>query len=77
MAEEIKDTNTNKLTLPAIPIRGIVPLPHIDFRIEVGRENSIKALEEAEKMYSGNILLLVQKNNNTDITKENLESVLI
>ena len=75
MAEEIKDTNTNILTLPAIPIRGIVPLPHIDFRIEVGRENSIKALEEAEKMYSGNILLLVQKNNNTDITKENLESI--
>lgn len=65
-----------KLILPAIAIRGIVPLPHNEFRIEVGRENSVKALEEAEKMYGGNILLLVQKDSTVvDVMPEDLETI--
>ncbi len=63
----------NKLILPAIAIRGLVPLPNVDFRIEVGRDISINALEEAEKMYGGNVLLVIQKDPNVmDVTPENL-----
>lgn len=66
----------NKLILPAIAIRGIVPLPHIDFRIEVGREISVLALEEAEKMYSGNVILVIQKDPNAqDVNIDNIYPV--
>jgi len=51
----------NKLVLPAIAVRGVIPLPNNEFRIEVGRTNSVMALDAAEKMYGGNILLLIQK----------------
>ena len=50
-----------KIVLPAIAVRGLVPLPNNEFKIEVGRPNSILALDASEKMYSGNIILLVQK----------------
>ena len=48
--------------LPALAVRGVVPIPNNDFRIEVGREMSIKALEEAEKNYGKFVILMVQKN---------------
>ena len=50
-----------KIVLPAIAVRGLVPLPNNEFKIEVGRPNSVLALDASEKMYSGNIILLVQK----------------
>jgi ATP-dependent Lon protease len=46
---------------PAMAIRGIVPLPDNDIRLEVGREISKNALLEAEKN-DNEIVLLVQKN---------------
>src|SRR5690554_3903405 len=49
-------------SLPAIVVRGIVPIPNNDFRIEVGRKVSLKAVEEAEKSFSSYVLILVQKN---------------
>lgn len=48
-------------SLPAIAIRGIVPIPNNDIRLEVGREISVNALLEAEK-YDNHVLLLVQQN---------------
>ena len=70
MAEE------NNLILPAIAIRGITPFPLVDFRIEVGREISVNALEEAEKMYGGNIILLIQKEaKKEEIKQDNLYEV--
>lgn len=70
--EEIK----TQLELPAIAIRGIVPLPNNDFKIEVGRQNSVFALDAAEKMYSGNVILLIQKNSTaTDVTKDEIEKI--
>ncbi|MDE6407377.1 MAG: endopeptidase La, partial [Anaeroplasmataceae bacterium] len=66
----------NKLVLPAIAVRGVIPLPSNEFRIEVGRQNSVMALDAAEKMYGGNILLLIQKDaNSKEVTKEDVESV--
>ena len=66
----------SKLVLPAIAVRGIVPLPNNEFRIEIGREPSVQALDAAESMYSNNILLLIQKNSqNDDITENDLQPV--
>ena len=65
----------NKIMLPAIAIRGIVPLPSNEFKIEVGRANSVMALDAAEKMYGGNIILLVQKDGSTDVDKDGIQPI--
>ena len=65
-----------KIVLPAIAVRGVVPLPNNEFRIEVGRANSVLALDAAEKMYGGNILLLIQKNPTlSDVTENDVEEI--
>lgn len=48
--------------LPAVAMRGIVPIPNNDFRSDIGRPISLKALEEAEKTFDNQIIILVQKN---------------
>jgi len=48
--------------LPAIIVRGTVPVPSNDFRIEVGRKVSLKAVEEAERNFGGYAIILIQKN---------------
>ena len=48
--------------LPAIVVRGTVPIPNNDFRIEVGRKVSLKAVEEAEKNFGSYAIVLIQKN---------------
>lgn len=69
--EEILET-----VLPAIAVRGIVPLPSNEFRIEVGRDISLRALEAAEKKFNNEVLLLIQKNPmDVDVEPENVESV--
>ncbi len=66
----------NKLVLPAIAVRGLIPLPNNEFRIEVGRANSVMALDAAEKMYGGNVLLLIQKDATiNDVTKDDIETI--
>ena len=36
-------------TLPVLPIRGVMPLPNTETRLEIGRDTSIQALEAAEE----------------------------
>lgn len=48
--------------LPAIVVRGLVPLPNNDFRTEIGRNISFKALEESETSFNNYVLILIQKN---------------
>ncbi len=68
--------DTTKIVLPAIAVRGVIPLPGNDFKIEVGRPNSVQALDAAEKMYDGNIILLVQKDSATvDVTENDVEMI--
>ena len=68
--------DNTKIVLPAIAVRGLVPLPGNEFRIEVGRSNSVMALESAEKMYGGNILLLIQKDSAAiDVTPDDIEQM--
>ncbi len=64
-----------KIMLPAIAIRGLVPLPSNEFKIEVGRANSVMALDAAEKMYGGNIVLLVQKDGSADVSKDDIQPI--
>ena len=49
-------------SLPAIVVRGTIPIPNNDFRIEVGRKVSLKAVEEAEKNFGSYAVVLIQKN---------------
>ena len=61
-------------SLPAIVVRGTMPIPNNDFRIEVGRKVSLKAVEEAEKNFGGYALVLIQKNPLIEEpTKEDIE----
>ncbi|NLN50481.1 MAG: endopeptidase La [Acholeplasmataceae bacterium] len=52
----------DRRNLPAFAVRGIVPIPNNDFRSDIGRPMSLKALDEAEKAFDNQILILVQKN---------------
>ncbi len=62
---------TNRI--PAIAVRGVIPLPGNEFRIEVGREVSLKALDESEHNYNNEIVLLIQKDPQCiNITKDDL-----
>lgn len=56
-------TSTEKINaqLPAISLRGIIPLPNNEMRCEISDEAGIKALKEAEQ-YQNYIVLLVPKN---------------
>src|SRR5215475_7778288 len=69
---EVKD---NPATAPVLPLRDIVVLPHMIVPLFVGREKSVRALEEVmseEKQ----ILLLTQKNAaEDDPTAEGLHSI--
>ena len=58
-------TNLIEKALPAVAIRGIVPIPDNDIRLEVGRQFSVNALLEAEKN-DNEVVLLIQKETNTD-----------
>ncbi len=49
-------------SLPALVVRGVVPIPNNDIRIEVGRNVSLKAMEEAERNFGSFAVVLIQKN---------------
>jgi len=55
MIIETKNVETYKL--PILPVRGVTSLPNTQIRLEVGRSQSIKALEVAEA--TGNYIMLV------------------
>ena len=48
-------------TLPILPLRDIVVFPHQPVPLFVGREKSVRALEEAMKAPGKQILLATQK----------------
>ncbi len=67
-----------KIVLPAIAVRGVLPLPNNELRIEVGRQASVSALDSAEKMYGGNIILLIQKDATAnDVTPDDIEEIAV
>ena len=56
---------TKTRTLPVLPLRDIVVFPHMVVPLFVGREKSVKALEEAMKA-DKSILLATQRNSSDD-----------
>ena len=55
-----------ELTLPLIPLRGLVGFPAVQLNIEIVRPMSLKAFTAAATMYDAKILLVAQR----DITTE-------
>ena len=53
-------------TLPVLPLRNIVVFPHQPAPLFVGREKSVRALEEAMKSPGKQILLATQRNEDDD-----------
>ena len=53
-------------TLPVLPLRNIVVFPHQPAPLFVGREKSVRALEEAMKSPGKHILLATQRNEDDD-----------
>ena len=49
--------------LPVLPIKAPVALPHVELKIEVGREFSKNAVMQSELMNQNEILLIFQKDN--------------
>lgn len=47
--------------VPVVATRGIVVFPQQDIMIEVGRDKSIRAVEEAEEKFDGHVWLVCQK----------------
>ena len=58
-----------KMNLPLLPLRDIVVFPNMVIPLFVGREKSIKALQEAMKT-DKSIILVAQKNSETDEPSE-------
>lgn len=51
---------TNKRILPLLPLRGVLVFPYMVINLDVGREKSVAALEEAMLNYDRQILLATQ-----------------
>ena len=58
--------NYTELTLPLLPLRGIVGFPGVQLNIDIARPSSLKAFSEAATSHDAKIFLFAQK----DIAKE-------
>ena len=54
-------SENNTMNLPVVATRGVIVYPGQEIMIEVGRHKSINAINEAEKFFNGNVLLVSQK----------------
>src|ERR1700748_981404 len=61
----MSETHSENRTLPVLPLRNIVVFPHMVVPLFVGRDKTVRALEEAMRA-DKQILLVTQKNENED-----------
>lgn len=61
-----------RATLPAMAVRGIVPLPNNEIKLEVGRDESLAALKEAAQYKNYIVLLFLNDANDAEATEENV-----
>ena len=61
----MSETQSETRTLPVLPLRNIVVFPHMVVPLFVGRDKTVRALEEAMRG-DKQILLVTQKNENED-----------
>ncbi len=64
--------NKKRLTLPMIPLRGLVVLPYMILHFDVGRQKSIKALEAATE---GNQLVFLVTQHNDEVKDPTIEQL--
>lgn len=67
--EEVLNAREVKDVLPLLPLRGQLVFPYMVVPLDVGREKSISAMEEA-MLRGGNILLVAQKDASIDVPDE-------
>jgi len=65
MSEEVPRLESTRRVLPLLPLRGILVFPYMVIHLDVGREKSVKAIEEAMS-HDRLILLATQKEAQTD-----------
>lgn len=63
MKMKINTTNIETYTLPILPVRGLITLPHTEISLEIGRNQSIEALEAAST--TGNYIMLISQLDNS------------
>lgn len=56
---KVNTQEVENYTLPVLPVRGVVPLPNTETRLEIGRPSSIEALEMCED--NSNYIILVSQ----------------
>ncbi len=61
-----------KITLPMIPLRGLVVLPYMILHFDVGRQKSVKALEAAS---SGNQLIFLATQHDENVNDPTIDQV--
>ena len=66
---EIDTKQNEEMKLPLMPVRGIIPLPHNDLTLEIGRPKSVEALL-ATKETKGYILLSPQEDVEADFPEK-------
>ena len=59
--KKITASKSKKVTLPVIPLRGLVVFPYMILHFDVGRKKSIAALEQA-MVENQQVFLVTQKN---------------
>ena len=69
----MSDTKSNyiEVSLPLLPLRGIVAFPAVQVSIEIARPSSLKAFTAAATMNDAKILLVAQKDIATEAPQEN------
>ena len=65
------ETNTQEITLPLLPLRGIVGFPAVQMNIEIARPSSLKAFTAAASSISNaRVLLATQKDISVEAPRE-------
>lgn len=65
-----ENVNKQTVTLPLIPLRGIVGFPAVQLNIEIARPSSLKAFTAAATMNDAKILLVAQKDISVEAPEE-------
>ncbi|NLO89080.1 MAG: endopeptidase La [Clostridia bacterium] len=65
MGNDVSTEGTRVRELPLLPLRGVVVFPHMVIHLDVGREKSVRAIDEA-MTEDRNIFLTMQKEAQTD-----------
>ncbi len=65
-------TNVSNNSLPTVCTKEVVVFPKMNASIQIGRQQSIKALEVADKEYNGKVLVVCQRNFDDEVLTQDL-----